>query len=76
MKKIFLLFGVAAFSSASAQQKNLLDIQKHLDKMVKNKKFPGVVNRPIEKNSPFFTGFRDPVGNYPIYYPTVTKCIY
>jgi len=30
MKKVFLLFGIAAFSSASAQQKDLFDIQKHL----------------------------------------------
>ncbi|MBC7873626.1 MAG: hypothetical protein H7Y01_06510 [Ferruginibacter sp.] len=30
MKRIFLLFGIAAFSSASAQQNDLFDIQKHL----------------------------------------------
>lgn len=32
MKKVFLLFGVAIFSSASAQQKDLFDIQQHLQK--------------------------------------------
>jgi len=32
MKKIFLFFGIAAFSSASAQQNDLFDIQKHLQK--------------------------------------------
>lgn len=32
MKKVFLLFGIAAFSSAAAQEKNLFDIQKHLQK--------------------------------------------
>ena len=32
MKKIFLLFGVAAFSSATAQQNDLFDIQKHIQK--------------------------------------------
>jgi hypothetical protein len=51
MKKVFLLFGLAAFSSASAQQKDVFDIQKHLDKMVKDKKNPGAVARPSEKNT-------------------------
>lgn len=32
MKKVFLLFGIAAFSSASAQQNDLFNIQKHLQK--------------------------------------------
>lgn len=32
MKKVFLLFGIAAFSTASAQQNDLFDIQKHLQK--------------------------------------------
>jgi hypothetical protein len=32
MKKVFLLFGIAAFSAASAQQNDLFDIQKHLQK--------------------------------------------
>ena len=32
MSKIFLLFGIAAFSSASAQQQDLFDIQKHIQK--------------------------------------------
>lgn len=32
MKKIFLLFGIAAFSAASAQQKDVFDIHKHLQK--------------------------------------------
>ncbi len=32
MKKVFLLFGIAAFSSASAQQNDVFDIQKHLQK--------------------------------------------
>lgn len=32
MKKIFLLFSVAAFSGASAQQKDLFDTQEHLQK--------------------------------------------
>ena len=41
MKKVFLLFGIAAFSSASAQQKDLFDIQKHLQKkLTENKKAP------------------------------------
>ena len=32
MKKVFLLIGIAAFSSASAQQNDMFDIQKHLQK--------------------------------------------
>lgn len=32
MKKIFLLIGVAAFTSAAAQQKDVFDIQQHLQK--------------------------------------------
>ena len=32
MKKIFLLFGVAAFSSATAQHNDLFDINKHIQK--------------------------------------------
>ena len=31
MKKVFLLFGIAAFSAATAQQKDLFDIQKHIE---------------------------------------------
>ena len=32
MKKIFLVFGIAAYASASGQQKELFDIQQHLEK--------------------------------------------
>jgi hypothetical protein len=34
MKKIFLVFGIAAFSSASAQQNDVFDIQKHIQKKI------------------------------------------
>jgi hypothetical protein len=38
MKKVFILFGIAAFSSASAQQNDVFDIQKHIQqKIVKEK---------------------------------------
>lgn len=40
MKKTFLVFGIAAFSSASAQQKDLFDINKHLQKITAEKNFP------------------------------------
>ena len=30
MKKVFLVFGIAAFSSASAQQKDVFDINRHI----------------------------------------------
>ena len=52
MKKVFLLFGIAAFSSASAQQKDVFDIQKHLDKMVKDKKISGGIFNPFNKPAP------------------------
>lgn len=51
MKKVFLLFGIAAFTSASAQQKDVFDIQKHLDKIVKDKKFPRAVTGPSVKST-------------------------
>lgn len=46
MKKVFLLFGVAAFSSVAAQEKDLFDVQKHLqDKQNKGK-------QQVEKKAP------------------------
>lgn len=42
MKKVFLAFGIAAFSSASAQQKDVFDIERHLQKLTADKKKPGV----------------------------------
>lgn len=45
MKKIFLLFGIAAFSSASAQQNDLFDIQKQLQKKQAEDK------KTVEKNT-------------------------
>jgi len=53
MKKIFLLFGFAAFCSASAQQKDVFDIQKHLDNMIKDKKIPGAIFKPLQKGDKF-----------------------
>jgi len=32
MKKVFLLFGIAAFTDASAQNNNPIDVNKHLEK--------------------------------------------
>ena len=49
MKKVFLLFGIAAFSAASAQEKDLFDIQKHLQmKQAEDKK-----NNTIKLVPPF-----------------------
>jgi len=67
MKKIFLLFGMAAFCSASAQQKEVFDIQKHLDNMIKDKKIPGGVFKPFNKPTP--------ITNY-WYYPNDQKLSY
>jgi len=53
MKKVFLLFGIAAFSTSSAQQKGVFDIQRHLDKMVKDKKLPKPGIKPPSINYPF-----------------------
>lgn len=49
MKKIFLVFGIATFSTASAQQKDVFDIQRHLQKLTADKKKPGVnlQNQPL-----------------------------
>ncbi len=54
MKKVFLLFGIAAFSSASAQQQDLFDIQKHLQKIqVENKKADKKNSLVLQFNKPF-----------------------
>ena len=37
MKKIFLLFGVVTFSFAIAQQKDVFDINRHIQGVLKNK---------------------------------------
>jgi hypothetical protein len=52
MKKVFLLLGIASFSAASAQQKDVFDIQQHLDKMFKDKKIPEIVISPLNKPTP------------------------
>lgn len=65
MKKVFLFFGIAAFTSVSAQQNDLFDIQKHLlkkqaeeNKLVENKSInlpsikPFIYNPPHLNNNP------------------------
>jgi hypothetical protein len=42
MKKIFLLFGIASFASASAQQKDVFDINRHIQEVLRNKNAPGI----------------------------------
>ncbi|HEV7781363.1 MAG TPA: hypothetical protein VGO58_08855 [Chitinophagaceae bacterium] len=37
MKKVFLVFGIAAFSSAAAQQNDIFNIDKHLQKKADKK---------------------------------------
>jgi hypothetical protein len=37
MKKIFLFFGIATISSASAQQKDVFDVNRHIQQLLKNK---------------------------------------
>jgi hypothetical protein len=38
MKKIFLIVAIAAFASASAQQNDIFDIQKYLEKKTAKEK--------------------------------------
>ena len=49
MKKVFLLFGIAAFTTVSAQQNDLFDIQKHLLKKQaeENKRVDLPTNKPF-----------------------------
>ncbi len=37
MKKVFLLFGISAFSAASAQQNDVCDVNKHVQDFLKKK---------------------------------------
>jgi molybdopterin converting factor small subunit len=37
MKKVFLLFGISAFSAASAQQNDVFDVNKHVQDFLKKK---------------------------------------
>lgn len=69
MKKVFLLFGIAAFTAASAQQNDLFDIQKHLlkkqaeeNKLIENKSINLPSIKPFIFNSPPFNN--NPVDSY------------
>jgi hypothetical protein len=62
MKKIFLFFGVAAFTSASAQQNDFFDVDKHLQK--KNKKLP-VLSIPKTWNFSFPEFIQENFSVYP-----------
>jgi hypothetical protein len=46
MKRLFLLFGIAAYTSASGQQKDIFDIQKHLQKK-KAEAYKKNIGKPI-----------------------------
>ena len=50
MKRVFLLFGIAAFCSASAQQKIVFDINKHLQGLMNKKKNSSTVIKPFKTN--------------------------
>ena len=69
MKKVFLFFGIAAFTSASAQQNDLFDIQKHLlkkqaeeNKLIENKSINLPSIKPFIYNPPPFNN--NPVDSY------------
>jgi hypothetical protein len=55
MKKVLLLLSISAFTSASAQQKDVFDIQKHLEKgFLEKKKIPGTLFGPLGKSNHIF----------------------
>lgn len=60
MKKIYLLFGIVAFSGAWAQQKDLFDIQKHLQKKQVEENLNNEINKlmlpPDNKNVNLYSG--------------------
>ncbi len=56
MKKIFLLFGVATFSSASAQQKDVFDVNRHIQGLLNKNKAAGKSAGPVEINTYFLKG--------------------
>lgn len=60
MKKVFLLLGIAAFYSATAQQKDVFDINKHISDLLNKKK--GQQNKV---NPPEFKTFSFNNGNGP-----------
>ncbi len=69
MKKVLLLFGIAAFTTASAQQNDLFDIQKHLlkkqaeeNKLIENKSINLPSIKPFIYNPPPFNN--NPVDSY------------
>ena len=60
MKKVFLLFGIAAFSSASAQQKQVFDINKHLQDLLDKKNTSQLIVKPSGSNKYFVAGSSQP----------------
>ncbi len=60
MKKIFLVFGIAAYTSASAQNKDLFDIQDHLRKKTAES---NKVGRIFRNPPPYEGGFQRLSGN-------------
>lgn len=87
MKKVFLIFSIVAFSSASAQRKELFDIQKHIEKKQLDGKKAAQKNkfslpafkkfqftRPI-KTSPSLLSYSLPNGDVVIYGNGTMPCI-
>jgi hypothetical protein len=56
MKKVFLLFGIAAFSPASAQQKNVFDINRHIQEVLRNKSSSGTIPKTFKTDKTFIAG--------------------
>ena len=51
MKKVFLFFGIAALTGAAAQNKDLLDINKHLEKKINLTNGKGLFTQKMHKTS-------------------------
>lgn len=56
MKKVFLLFGIAVFSSVSAQQKDVFDMNRHIQEVLKNRNTSGSGVKNIKTNKISITG--------------------
>jgi hypothetical protein len=56
MKRVFLLFGIAAFSSASAQQKDVFDINRHIQELLNKNNTALKSSGPAEINTYFLNG--------------------
>jgi len=48
MKKTFLALGILAFTSVSAQQKEVFDVNRHIQQVLRTKNTPGTREKTFE----------------------------